>query len=72
MAFTRCVGEPTCSCTKLTATATQVFKHLYGDDLFPNANRQLVYLGASASAEFFADLALCPFEVCIAKPIGFV
>lgn len=40
----------------------EVFKHLYGDRLFPNANRTLVYLGASATAEFLADLALCPFE----------
>jgi solute carrier family 25 (mitochondrial phosphate transporter), member 3 len=40
----------------------EVFKHLYGDQLFPNANKTLVFLGASASAEFLADLALCPFE----------
>lgn len=25
-------------------------------------NRQLIYLGASAIAEFFADIALCPLE----------
>jgi hypothetical protein len=25
-------------------------------------NRTLVFLGASASAEFFADIALCPME----------
>ena len=30
--------------------------------MFPNANKTVVYLGASASAEFFADMALCPFE----------
>lgn len=30
--------------------------------MFPNANKTLVYLGASASAEFLADIALCPFE----------
>ncbi|QKX59880.1 uncharacterized protein TRUGW13939_07022 [Talaromyces rugulosus] len=40
----------------------EVFKYWYGEQLFPNTNRTLVYLGASASAEFFADLALCPFE----------
>jgi solute carrier family 25 phosphate transporter 3 len=40
----------------------EVFKHLYGDRLFPNSNRTLVFLGASASAEFIADIALCPFE----------
>jgi len=40
----------------------EVFKHLYGDQLFPNSNKTLVFLGASASAEFLADIALCPFE----------
>lgn len=40
----------------------EVFKHLYGDELLPNANRTLVYLGASASAEFIADVLLCPWE----------
>lgn len=30
--------------------------------MFPNANKTVVYLGASASAEFLADIALCPFE----------
>lgn len=40
----------------------EIFKHEYGDNLFPNANRTLVYLGASASAEFLADILLCPFE----------
>jgi solute carrier family 25 phosphate transporter 3 len=40
----------------------EVFKHWYGDEVFPGANRTLVYLAASASAEFFADVALCPFE----------
>jgi solute carrier family 25 phosphate transporter 3 len=40
----------------------EVFKHLYGDNMFPNMNKTLVYLGASASAEFLADIALCPFE----------
>lgn len=40
----------------------EVFKHVYGDNLFPNMNRTMVFLGASASAEFIADLFLCPFE----------
>jgi solute carrier family 25 (mitochondrial phosphate transporter), member 3 len=40
----------------------EVFKYLYGERLAPNMNKTLVYLGASASAEFLADLALCPFE----------
>lgn len=40
----------------------EVFKYWYGEQLFPNSNRTLVYLGASASAEFLADIALCPFE----------
>jgi len=40
----------------------EVFKYLYGEQLFPNLNKTVVYLGASASAEFLADLALCPFE----------
>ncbi|KAF2144273.1 uncharacterized protein K452DRAFT_357149 [Aplosporella prunicola CBS 121167] len=40
----------------------EVFKYLYGDKLFPNMNKTAVYLGASASAEALADLALCPWE----------
>ncbi|EWC47518.1 mitochondrial phosphate carrier protein 2 [Drechslerella stenobrocha 248] len=40
----------------------EIFKHIYGDNLFPNVNRTVVYLGASASAEFIADILLCPFE----------
>lgn len=40
----------------------EAFKHIYGDNLFPGANKTLVYLAASASAEFLADMALCPFE----------
>ena len=35
---------------------------IYLTQLFPNANKTVVYLGASASAEFLADMALCPFE----------
>lgn len=40
----------------------EYFKNLYGEQLFPSSNRTLVFLGASASAEFLADIALCPFE----------
>lgn len=40
----------------------EVFKYLYGDQLFPNTNKTVIFLGASASAEFLADVALCPFE----------
>ncbi|KAL8970949.1 MAG: hypothetical protein Q9183_001286, partial [Haloplaca sp. 2 TL-2023] len=40
----------------------EVFKYYYGEKFFPNANKTIVYLGASASAEFLADIALCPFE----------
>jgi len=42
--------------------AYEVFKYYYGDKLFPNANKTIVYLGASATAEFIADMFLCPFE----------
>jgi len=40
----------------------EVFKYVYGDKLFPGMNKTAVFLAASASAEFLADLALCPFE----------
>ncbi|MCJ1310590.1 hypothetical protein MMC25_004255 [Agyrium rufum] len=40
----------------------EVFKYTYGERMFPNAPKTLVYLGASASAEFLADIALCPLE----------
>ena len=40
----------------------EVFKYTYGDRMFPNANKTIIYLAASASAEFLADIALCPFE----------
>jgi len=40
----------------------EVFKCLYGDKIFPNANKTAIFLGASASAELIADVALCPFE----------
>jgi len=40
----------------------EMFKYQYGEKLFPNLNKTVVFLGASASAEFIADLLLCPFE----------
>jgi len=40
----------------------EVFKYLYGEKAFPNMNKTAIFLGASASAEFLADIALCPFE----------
>lgn len=40
----------------------EVFKYVYGEKMFPNMPKTVVYLGASASAEFLADIALCPFE----------
>jgi hypothetical protein len=40
----------------------EVFKHIYGDRLAPNMNQTVVFLAASASAEFLADIALCPLE----------
>ena len=40
----------------------EVFKYWYGERLFPSSPKTIVYLGASASAEFLADIALCPFE----------
>lgn len=39
-----------------------MFKYFYGERMFPNMNKTVVYLGASASAEFLADMALCPLE----------
>ncbi|EGP88961.1 unnamed protein product [Zymoseptoria tritici ST99CH_1A5] len=42
--------------------AYEVFKYYYGEKLFPNAPQTIVYLGASATAEFIADVFLCPFE----------
>jgi solute carrier family 25 phosphate transporter 3 len=30
--------------------------------MFPNTNKTVIFLAASASAEFIADIALCPFE----------
>lgn len=40
----------------------EYFKYIYGNQMFPHANPTLVFLGASATAEFFADMALCPME----------
>lgn len=42
--------------------AYELFKYYYGEKLFPNAPKTIVYLGASATAEFIADIFLCPFE----------
>ncbi|RMX96009.1 hypothetical protein D0868_11415 [Hortaea werneckii] len=42
--------------------AYEVFKYYYGEKLFPNSPKTIVYLGASATAEFIADIFLCPFE----------
>jgi len=48
----------------------EYFKDLYankcGEEFFA-ANKGLVWLGASASAEFFADIALCPMEMVKVK-----
>ena len=40
----------------------EIFKYLYGEKVFPNMPVTLNFLAASASAEFLADIALCPFE----------
>ncbi|KAH9205047.1 mitochondrial phosphate carrier protein [Leptodontidium sp. 2 PMI_412] len=40
----------------------EVFKYTYGEKMFPGMNPTAVFLAASASAEFLADIALCPFE----------
>ncbi|CAG2118780.1 unnamed protein product, partial [Medioppia subpectinata] len=45
----------------------EVFKKVYADAIGEEAAfqwRTSLYLAASASAEFFADIALCPFEAC--------
>ncbi|KAI5202154.1 hypothetical protein E4T42_05293 [Aureobasidium subglaciale] len=42
--------------------AYEFFKYTYGEKLFPNTNKTVVYLGASATAEAIADLFLCPLE----------
>ena len=40
----------------------EVFKYFYGEKVFPGVSKTAIFLGASASAEFLADIALCPFE----------
>ena len=43
----------------------EYFKHIYGEAIGEENSvryRDLLYLSASASAEFFADIGLCPFE----------
>ncbi|KAF2200884.1 mitochondrial carrier [Delitschia confertaspora ATCC 74209] len=40
----------------------EVFKYLYGEKMAPGVSKPIIYLAASASAEFLADIALCPFE----------
>jgi len=40
----------------------EIFKYQYGEKLFPGTNKTVIFLGASASAEFIADVFLCPFE----------
>lgn len=45
----------------------EMFKVLYGNLLGDELSytwRTSLYLASSASAEFFADIALCPFEAC--------
>lgn len=45
----------------------EVFKVAYADAIGEEnayVYRTLLYLGASASAEFFADIALSPWEAC--------
>lgn len=49
----------------------EVFKVMYADAIGEeNAYlyRTFLYLGASASAEFFADIALSPMEACKVSP----
>ena len=43
----------------------ELFKNVYGNAIGEEAayqNQVALYLAASASAEFFADIALCPME----------
>ena len=43
----------------------ELFKNVYGKAIGEEAayqNQVMLYLAASASAEFFADIALCPME----------
>jgi len=50
----------------------EIFKDVYcnfagKEKYYDKATRDLIYLAASASAEFFADIALCPFEMVKVK-----
>jgi len=48
----------------------EFFKKYYSDlagEPFATENKTLVFLAGSASAEFFADIALCPFEAVKVK-----
>lgn len=43
----------------------EFFKHMYAEmagEPFATDHKSLVFLAGSASAEFVADIALCPFE----------
>ena len=43
----------------------EIFKNLYSNAMGEEGayqNQVVLYLAASASAEFFADIALCPME----------
>ena len=45
----------------------EIFKNVYGQAMGEEASYNymtVLYLAASASAEFFADIALCPMEAC--------
>lgn len=46
--------------------AQDLYASLVGDEFFTN-NKSLVFAAASASAEFIADIALCPFEAVKVK-----
>ena len=48
----------------------EIFKNVYGNAMGEEAAYQymtVLYLAASASAEFFADIALCPMEAVKVK-----
>jgi solute carrier family 25 phosphate transporter 3 len=49
-------------CKAGAPASTKCSEYFYGERMFPNMNKTVVYLGASASAEFLADIALCPLE----------
>ena len=51
----------------------EIFKSMYGNAMGEEASYQymtVLYLAASASAEFFADIALCPMEACKVSQLG--